>query len=1099
MSEKHSQGFKLYTSNRMELLADACAKTAAPPLASPLDREMIVVPNRGMERWLSMQLADRLGAWANARYLLPNAFVEYLFSRIFTDFPDERLVDASTLTWHLMAALAKPLPDKQEYSQLARYLNDGRLQKRFQLATKIADTFDQYMVYRPDLLLSWEEGADTHWQADLWRELSKRIGGRHRARLWRAFFSVAGKLKASMFPERVIVFGHSSLPPFHTSLLSAVASFIPVHLFVLNPSGEYWDEIVSDREADRLRRKQLTNRTNESASIDLHLDPGVSLLGALGGYGRDFIAALHDLDVEETALPHEPGDATLLNAIQSDLLHLRNRGSSPDAPRRAVSPDDCSIRVHSCHGPLREVEVLYDTLLDNFERDPSLNPSDILVMTPDIEAYAPFIRAVFDAPEARSMKIPYAITDLSGRESSSIADSFLALISIPHSRFEADRVAALLDVPEIRAAFSIEEQEVAPARSWIAESGVRWGIDATTQTDRGLPATPETTWKAGAERLLLGYALPSEGERLFAGIAPCDPVEGIGALLVGKLADFIEKLSAFSKAALVNRSPLAWSDQLIALLETFFSVKNDRADELATLRSLVYALRAPETSGVFRDAIDLEIVLDYFGQALAKPSTSAPFLSGGVTFCAMMPMRSIPFRAVCCIGMNDDAFPRRSYHASWDLIAAKPRPGDRSLEREDRYLFLEALLSARDRFFLSYTGQSARDNAICRPSIVIEELLRYLDRGYFPIDDTGKEAPELLLRERIVVGHCLQGWSPAYFLGNRELFSYSSGSAAAASIVIGKTASPSHPEFCPDPLAPAPDAVVAIDLHDLIAFFKNPSRYFCNERLGLTLDKSAEKIETAELFSIEGLDRFRLGNEMVAHRLEDASEAEVHAVLKAQGRLPLGGVGEYGFDALSGATKAFVNTLKPFLSVDLAQPPLSAEIQAGPVTIRGTVSGLYGSGLAAYRFADITPADYLTLWISHLFLCARAPRAIASTSRFFGRDGMFRLNPAERPIDELQKLTGWFERGLRQPLPFFPKSSFAYAKKILDGNDTRGRGDALDRALTEWNGNDFVGGEKADPYFSYCFRQGFEGDASFIAPALEIWQPIFGHLAAEEA
>jgi exodeoxyribonuclease V gamma subunit len=1102
-----SNGLKLYTSNRMELLVDACAEIAAAPLASALSAEIMVVPNRGMERWLSMQLSNRLGVWANARFLLPNAFVEQLFNRVFTEFPDEPLLEPGLVAWRIMTILSGPIQTDDHYAQLSSYLGDKRPLRRFQLATKIADAFDQYTLYRPDMVLAWEDGVEDHWQAKLWRTLNEQLKGRHRARLWRSFFNVAYKLTKEMLPERIIAFGHSSLPPYHTAILSAIASVIPVHLFVLNPCLEYWDDIISQREAVRIQRAELKRKPNRPFSADLHLDQGNALLAALGGYGRDFLAGLHELEGEAIALPYDPEPATLLAAVQSDILHLRERGAAAEAPRTAVNKADRSIQIHSCHSPLREVEVLYDHLLDWFNRQPSLNPSDILVMTPDIEAYAPFIKAVFDTPEERADKIPYSLTDLTLKSESPLAETFLALLSLPHSRFGASAVMALLETSEIRAAFDIDEQELALASTWVRSCGVRWGVSADSQTSRDLPATPENTWEAGLERLLLGYALPSGGDRLFSSIAPFGGIEGMDALLAGKIVDFVTTLSEFSAAACRERTLKEWSELLLSLLGSFFSVDNDKAEELAGIRSLLFSLRAPETLGLYGEMVDLEIVLDHLGGELKKSGAHAPFLSGGVTFCAMMPMRSIPFKVLCCIGMNDTAFPRRSYHASWDLIAAKPRRGDRSLEREDRYLFLEALLSAREQMYISYVGQSVRDNTACRPSVVVEELLGYLDKGFYPCAAPppagNANADPGALRNTIVVNHHLQAWSPAYFGDNDRLFSFSAANAAGAVSVSQGAKSPQSVDFCPKPLTPLSiTAPLEVDIDALIRFFKNPVRFFLNKRLGIILEDAESAIEETEPFSVEGLDKYRIAHDLIGRFLGEGTTAESYQLLKAKGQLPHGNVGKYAFDALSGEVRAFTDELQPFIAAEAPLAPFIVDKRIDAFHLHGVIGNIFPSAHLAYRFANIAPVDYLSLWIPHLALCAFAPEQYPKVSLLIGKDAMFRIKPVDNALDILHNLLKGREEGMRGPLHFFPKSSYAYAEKVRKMRDAQEQPDpdeALASALAQWNGNDYARAERDDHYYALCFNATVPLDEDFARLALAIWEPIFDHLEKVEA
>ena len=367
------------------------------PLSSALATETIVVQSRGMERWIALEISRRHGIFANCSFPFPNAFLQQLFSSVMANIPPKSPFDADILTVRLM----QRLPDvihQEGFRDLERYLrNDGKGIKLFQLAAKIAAAFDQYLVFRPEMISAWEDGRGDHWQARLWRILAEESGFLHRTRLRERFFERIGGLdETSGLPERVCIFGISYLPRFHLSVLAALAQVIPVHLFLMNPCEDYWGDIVSDRESRRIEDRY---QAREQDTHWLHLERGNSLLASMGVLGRDFLNAIVAFECEYLEFFEEiPGKKTLLSAIQSDILHLITRqpseGSGPDLP-------DPSLQIHACHSPMREIEVLHDQLLSMFDEDPALEPQDILVMTPDIELHAPFVRAIFGGEGGR--------------------------------------------------------------------------------------------------------------------------------------------------------------------------------------------------------------------------------------------------------------------------------------------------------------------------------------------------------------------------------------------------------------------------------------------------------------------------------------------------------------------------------------------------------------------------------------------------------------------------------------------------------------------------------------------------------------------------
>jgi exodeoxyribonuclease V gamma subunit len=737
------------------------------------------------------------------------------------------------------------------------------------------------------------------------------------------------------------------------------------------------------------------------------------------------------------------------------------------------------------------VEVLYDHLLRLFQTHRDLSPSDVLVMMPNIREYAPFIKAVFDTPEGPRKKIPCTITDLPLAAETSVAETFLALVNLPTSRFDAFTVMSLLETVEVREAFGIEETDLPLLVKWVRACNIRWGLDASTLSDNGLSmASTENTWEAGINRLLLGYALPADNNRLFANIAGFDNIEGSGALLAGNLAEFVTAIADFTKQTREEHTPSLWANLLQSLLDRFFAQLPGSAGPIAALRAAIASLQEPETRKLYNGPIDLATVCCFLGGKIGTINAGAPFLGGPVTFCAMMPMRSIPFRVVCCIGMNDASFPRTSYHASWDLIAARPKPGDRSLEREDRYLFLEALISARERLYISYVGQSMRDNSHCRPSAVVEELLTYIDKGFC--------CGETSMRSQLTTIHPLQAWDRRYFEDNNRLFSFSAANAAIANAHAEQKPDAGRRNFCETALpAPAPE-FNDVTVDSLIGFLKHPSKFFIKQRLAMTLEVQAEQLEETEAFALAGLERYGMAQELAKQVLRHPEgDADRYAVLRGQGKLPHANPGRYSFDALAGEVAAFVAPVNNFLSAEKPLPPIAIEHRFGDIVFHGAIDNLYAPGCVAYRCADAKPGDFLASWVRHCGLNAFGPADYPKTSLLFAKDGVWRMEPIDNALNELEKFLSLHVNGLTRPIHFFPKSSYAYADCVTLKNKTHEYG--LKKAQETWNGSDWTTSECDDPYYKFCFGDNVVFGQEFTRLALDVWSPLFAHLKPFDA
>jgi exodeoxyribonuclease V gamma subunit len=1028
--------------------------------------EIIMVQSKGMEHWVSLQLARRHGICANIRFPFPNRFVDEIHERIVGKDTHMSLFEPERLRWRIMRLLPQQT-HRPEFSPIRSYLaGDTTGLRCYQLSEMIADTLDQYLLFRPELIYEWERGEGAHWQAELWRTLIRECPDNdHRAARVRSLLErLSACDEVSGLPERVCVFGIAALPRRHLDVMNAVARFAPVNLFLVNPCREYWGDIVSDREMARTTAREAT----VPDVSDLHLEKGNALLASTGAMGRDFLELIQDYPAEDHVLFVDPGEDSLLHAIQSDILSLRERGV--DGTRMRLDPEDKSIRIHSCHSPLREVEVLHDHLLAMVDQDPGLLPGDILITAPDIEKYAPYIRAVFDASSNENEHIPYSITDQSARKESEIVDTFLALLDLGRDRFALTRVLAVLDSPSVMRRFGLAEADLSTLRTWASEAGVRWGLDGKDRARRNLPSFEENTWSSGFNRLLLGYAMTGRGEHLFSGILPYDHVEGADADLLERLAEFTSCLFELLPPLEQPKTPHAWSSELQELLDRFFSPnEEDEREALALRRAFLDLERAGDARGEGLDEpLQLDVIRWFLSRSMQRQGSGFGFMTGGVTFCSLLPMRSIPFRVICCLGMDSDAYPRTQPRPEFDLMALHPRPGDRSRRSDDRYLFLETLLSARSHLHISYVGQSQQDNTRTPPSVLVSELLDCIEQGFFITDHD--------IREWIVTHHPLQPFSPEYFREQGPLFTYAREHLDAATALVNPPCPP-QPFFQNGLSQPRPEWF-EVDLDDLVRFYRNPAAFLLTQRLGIRLPEEEGLPPDHESFDIEGLDRYHLGRELVQRRLkgeEIGSEAFERA--RSSGILPHGTVGRSRFQDLAREAEAFAQGVAPFLRGKTATP-LDARLDLDEFRVKGRLDDLYAKGLVFHRFASIKPKDRLSAWVRHLFLCTVEPTALSCPETVLmglepqgparGEGTAVRYIAPPEPLKKLQALLGFYREGLTLPLPFFPESSWAYAEGFL--RKQLSPETALGHARRQWGGSERKAGESSNPYMGLCFR-----------------------------
>jgi len=1063
---------RVYHSNRLEHLAARLAGLLGEPMGDWATPETVVVQSQGMQRWLDLMLARHLGISANLVYPFPASFVWTVYRSLVPSLPEHSGYDREPLFWRLLACLEAVPEDAPSLAGLRHFLAPTDAWERAELAARLAGLLDRYQVFRPDWIDTWDRGDSAHWQGWLWRRLLSPDDP-HRVRLHRECLARLQTLHEAPpgLPARVSVFGISALPPLYLQVLQAIAHLTEVHLFLLNPCEQYWGLIQAERDIAR-------QYGDDPETIDSYFETGNRLLASMGRLGRDTHYLLIEIEADPLDLFESPGEDSLLHCLQQDILQLENRGDnrrlgeSAGPPLTTLDAADTSVRIQVCHTAMREVEVLHDQLLALLAERPGLTAADIVVMTPDIERYAPAIRAVFATAEPA---IPFSVADRRPVSQSPLVEAFLGILDLCDSRFPVDRVLRLLECGSLRGRFGLSEADLPLITGWLRDTAVRWGVDAAGRSALDLPATPEHTWRAGLERLLLGFALPAREQALYREILPFDGVEGDGARVMGRLVRFIRVLVAACEDLQRVRSPAAWEARLGALLEEFFADDDASEAERELLRVALALLAASADEGGFGAALDLGAVR-YWLLAHLSEADAGGFLGAGVTFCTLMPMRSVPFRVVCLIGLNDGSFPRPQTTLDIDLMAKKPRRGDRTRRWEDRYLFLEALLSAREVLYLSFVGRSVRDNAPIPPAVLVSELLDYIQQG-FRAHDGGDPL------EQIGTEHPLQSFSPRYFGDEPRLFSY----AAPLCEAIRERAGGEVRALWSGSLA-APEALwQTVELERLLGFFQHPARFLLRERLAALIPEQVAPPEPREPFLLEPWVDARIRQRILAARDTATTPAELLPLIRAAGLLPHGTLGELLYWREAGIVRPLARALEQ-APPGLPGPP-AVDLSLGGFRLHGWLDGITAEGRLAHGVHPLNARQRLRLWIQHLVLNCLGLPGVAPRSRWLGLGEPLRLRPVANADDLLRALLELYWAGLSEPLPVFPRSGWAWLEA---GPET-----GLEKAWHCWHGGFKQHPESQDPYYQLLYREHDPIDGRFAELAARIWLPLGEHSETE--
>lgn len=1075
---------EIHTSNRLEILARLLAASLRQEAVPVFDPQVVVTAGPAMARWLKLQLCRHNGIAAHIDYPLPAAYVWSLARQFLEGLPDDDPLSLEAMVWAIFEVLPGLIVDER-FHTLARYLSDDLDGiRRWQLSRKIADVFDRYQYYRPELIRQWDRAESSDdWQSALWRAIQPSAGC-HRVEIARRLIEhlKAGDLPPAL-PARIHWFAVQTLPPILVQVLGALSRHCEIDLWLLSPTEHYWGDL---RPEQALIRKRMENP--EEAAL---WETGNVLLASWGRQGQAFQDLLLEQPGSDVIDHHQPPERdTLLHHLQADLFELRGDGG-PGVSPTPIDGDD-SIRLHVCHSPLRECQVLHDNLLAMMEANPALEPQDILVLVPEISRYAPFIEAVFQqGDQAPGQYIPWNLSDLSLADEHPLIRIFLQLLALPESRFTLPEVLGYLDVPEVAARFALNSDDIALVRDWLERARVYWGLDRGHKGALELYPSEQNTWHQAFRRLFGGYALGESGH--YRDIVPVTGVDGVNAAALGRFWQLLVTLERWARELQHPRSGLAWQQTLNRLLETFFTVHDDEDGRMQHIRDQVAELS--EKAAHISEDLTPGLIRHWLTQALGNRSPAGHFYSRGVTFCGLKPLRGVPFRVICLLGMQDDAFPRRDHPSEFDRMQGCRRHGDPHPGDEDRALFLETLLAARERLYLSYTGRAVKDDGELQPSVLVRELLDYLDRHYTR-PDTQKP-----FSGQITTFHPLQPFSPRNYLPAKP-FSYDPWWLEVARALSEESKDSSKSPW-PTLTLPEPDPEARhLTPAQLLRFLAHPCRGFVQSRLRIHLDEW-EWEPDSEPFELDSLERYQLQERLIDDWLQGREITPQQ--LRAEGLLPHGAPGDKAFADLESSIGKIQRKLECHgldqsqprsLEVDLAM----SDSQGRDWTLQGRLRHFWPEhGMILFRPANIKGKDVLSLWLDHLLWVLAEGTEAGRLSLHIAADTDFVLETGFGPQTAekyLLDLLGFYWQGLQSPLPVFERASWDWAGSIFGRKPEQQK--AMKAAQRAWHGNGHrnIPGDKDDPYVQLLLR-GTSGipleTPEFPTLAERLYGPIFQH------
>ncbi len=1072
----------LYRSSHLNELVEKLLNRLNNCRGKPLDSRLIVVQNYGMEQWLKMYIARRQGIAANLTVKFPAEQIWELFRLVDPSIQNDTASHKELMHFAIFDIIISE-NNKKSFAPLHSYVEaDSTLMQEiraWKLSYRIADLFDRYLVYRPERVMQWQKGnlqtgnKSEQWQAALWRMLAERLkytanggGDKHRAEMQKNFLEAIknGNLNVAQLPRRITIFGVSVLAPIFLETFIQLSNLIDIDF--------YWFDSIHSVDNDNV------------------------LVESWGGPGKDFLQLFHHYAENDKTTKNQfrvrnfdsdrDFSTTMLGRLQNSILSENNSEKAQN-----ISADR-SIQVHSCHSLLREVEVLYDQLLALFDKNPDLNHDDIVIICTDMERYAPLVEAVFGQVEQNLPRIPFSIAAERRSSSLRIDKAFLNILDLLQSRFKVSDVMELLHMPVIKERMKIDHEDISKLERWIEENNIRWGIDGNFKEQLGLPKDNHFTWQAGLSRMMLGYAMHQEDKKTYNGLLPYKAISSTDeAELLGRAFELLNKLFDLQSKIMQLKTVGSWASLLNGIIDNLLPKSEKYAEEIIILREVIDELSQHSAAVNFDRMISFSIIRSYLSQKLDLKKTSGYF-GYGVTFSSPAAVRCIPFKMIGMLGMDEASFPRNDTPVEFDLMKLNPILGDPDKAEDDRYLFLNTLLSAQQYLYISYAGQSNQKNVRSSCSVLVSELVNVLEEQFG------------ISKEALVHEHPLQPFSPLYFRSDEPgLFSYSRlhfNTAKKLQNAAVKDSEIQNVLF--EKLEPAENKTDTIELETLISFYQHPSKYLLQNVMGIYLpaDKKLEKHR--ELFKLSGLDKYKINQELLDEVIAENALKPMQSIFEARDMLPVKFWGERAFHQQVTETKRFYSAIASEIK-DRQEPiefDLRIIIDSKPIQLKGKLCEIYAGRLLLNRFGRFRAKDAIEWWIKHLVYSAIYKNEEAHISHYYGYDEdkgkvtHHTLAPVNAPTAIIEGLAKKYRLGLQSPFPFFPETSYTFAETLNEAESNIEN--ALFNARKKWKGNRYsYNAESENSYNNIIFKNyNLLPDSTFTDLSKYIYNPYLNAL-----
>ena len=962
---------------------------------SVLKKTIILTPDKQTSDTIIKHIAMQNKVFAGFEFKKPVTFFKDLLMTFLDE--DESLIRKEQLVFSIYNYITNNISE-DEFSSVIDYLgNEAEKEKKgFVLSEIIADLFDQYPVHRPEMVKKWhhdeqfltdDPGGYEKWQKTLYKEIFNNENSNFIdiLTLKERLLSNFNKEKIKeKYPDGLSIFMTSSLPELFIEILEKFSEAVETNIYFLRSE----------------KVNSFYNRLNKS---------GEHLFKRLCKKGK----------------PHY-------------LL--------PDKEIKDITKDNISI--NSCYSPVREIEVVYDYILDQLNKNKNLKLRDIIVLTPDINTYAPYFRA-FSNTIDDDYKINFDISGDKILNGDSLENIFLKILQLYKKRFKFSEVFEILRSGAVLKKFNIKPDDLSKLKEFTHGAGFRWGIDEKSKEDLNLCPEGLNTWKETKKRLISGYAMDANEVIKYENIYPYGGAGGDFYHILGNFIDFVDKLINTKDKKKEKHTVSEWAELLFDDLEMFFDTKFDDDEPEKLIRNVLYKLNDKDNL----NKISFEPVIQFIESTITDEIIPSKSFSESVKVSSLKNKSSSPAKLICLLGMNDKDFPSKETDFEMDLLKRKPENGDRNSKESDLYLFYEVLLSFREKLFISFIGKNIKNNRELLPSSLINDLMEWKN-----------------IKEEEIIKHPLHPFDPKYFSSENNLFSYSKKNRKISYDIYYKEQD-NKPTKVREELIEIDEKLLDIKIDDLCTFFKNPAKYFMNKVLDIYYPRDEDELSDDEKFELDNLENYSFKDKISKIIQENNDNIKSKKALdslrnisKIDGRIQQAIIGDKTFESLQKEVEIIHKKIKEEAG-DVAVSSLAIdkkfEINENTIRIHGDLNSIYGNKQILFRVAkDNNSYDKISTYIKHLFFIYKNKTATTEkdplTTIFITAKNEFQIDGKLESKNEIKKLLEIYFDGISNLIPFAPKFAEEFSKN------------SYEIAESKWT--DDYNYQKDDYYFKRCFE-----------------------------